>query len=125
MIDGVLSSEHEPTPALLEYRKALEPVHLVDGSTINDVRIINRYDFISLENMRCTGKVVGNGFNINLGEIPLPKVGAGQMVALSIPPLPTVEIPEDKHSFLELNFMLAEHKPWAEIGHEVAWMQIQ
>jgi beta-galactosidase len=124
VIDGVLSSLHEPTSALFEYRKALEPVQLANRSTFENVNIINRYDFISLSHLNCSYKIVGDGFSTEKEDVRLPDVAAGQIAALAIPKLPVNRIPKNIDSYLELSFTLDEDKPWAKAGDEIAWLQI-
>lgn len=49
IMDGLLNSEHNPTPGLIEYKKTIEPVHVV----INDKEVIvtNKYDFITTDHL--------------------------------------------------------------------------
>ncbi|KAL2841744.1 glycosyl hydrolases family 2, TIM barrel domain-containing protein [Aspergillus pseudoustus] len=130
IMDGLLTSEHQPGPGLLEYRKVVEPVQLVPGeasssSSIHSVRIVNRYDFRDLSHLRCTYKIVGDGFHIaGDDEIPLPALFPGQTADLEIPPLPLSTIPEGKDAFLELNFTAKEADLSWERGAEVAWLQV-
>lgn len=52
VMDGLLDSNHNPTPGLLEYAKAIEPVQTlsVEGT---EVRVVNRYDFLTLDHLEC------------------------------------------------------------------------
>ncbi|KAJ9130905.1 Glycoside hydrolase family 2 protein [Pleurostoma richardsiae] len=124
VMDGVTTSEHQPGPGLLEYQKALEPVQLVPSSTVEVLRIVNRYDFIDLGHLRCTSKIVGDGFAKDCGEISIPPTPAGSTSILSISPLPLSGLPDDKDSYLEVNFTLKDATPWAQRGAEIAWFQI-
>lgn len=45
-MDGLCNSEHEPTPGLIELKKAFQPVGL--GIVNRELTVQNRYDFISL-----------------------------------------------------------------------------
>lgn len=71
VMDGVLFSNHTPTPGLTEYAKAVEPVQtlLLDG---NQVTVVNRYDFIGLEHLKATWKIVADGKIVPGGEIEIP-----------------------------------------------------
>ena len=52
VMDGLLFSDHTPTPGLIEYKKAIEPVQVIGGGH-DRVDIINRYDFITLDHLQC------------------------------------------------------------------------
>ena len=53
VLDGLCFSDHTPTPGLLEYKKAIEPVQTLGLENGNQVRIINRYDFVTLDHLKC------------------------------------------------------------------------
>lgn len=72
VMDGLCFANHTPTPGLTEYRKAIEPVQTL-SITGNKVTIINRYDFVSLEHLKCTWRVVADGLVIEGNEIDIPK----------------------------------------------------
>jgi beta-galactosidase len=56
VMDGLLNSKHEPTPGLVELKKAYEPVELTileeDGQGV--LKIQNHYDFANLDNLVAT-----------------------------------------------------------------------
>jgi beta-galactosidase len=55
VLDGLLYSNHTPTPGLVELRKAYEPIHawFEDGK----IRLQNRFDFIGLEGVQAGYRV--------------------------------------------------------------------
>ncbi|ETS88073.1 hypothetical protein PFICI_01901 [Pestalotiopsis fici W106-1] len=71
VMDGVLFSDHTPTPGLLEYKKAIEPIKVISYTTTT-ATIINRYDFLSLDHVVCTYAILDDGKLIQSGEIELP-----------------------------------------------------
>jgi beta-galactosidase len=121
VMDGLVDSQHRPGPGLLEYKKAIEPVQFVESST-DTIRIINRYDFSTLDHLKCSWKIVGDGYGQQGSEIPLPTVLPGQAVDLPKPQISLEEIPGE--AYLELSFTLKASTSWAKQGHEVAWLQI-
>ncbi|UKZ74776.1 hypothetical protein TrVFT333_002446 [Trichoderma virens FT-333] len=123
-MDGVLDSEHQPGPALLEYQKALEPVQLVEGSKLDSVRIVNRYDFIDLGHLKCAYKIVGDGFSAAGTPLMLPHVLPGETALISLPALPLDKLSKNKDSFLEISFAHKHDSPWCKTGDEVAWFQL-
>lgn len=72
VMDGLCFSNHTPTPGLIEYKKAIEPVQTlsIDG---NRVTIINRYDFVSLDHLKCKWSIIADGENIEGREVEIPK----------------------------------------------------
>lgn len=72
VMDGLCFSDHTPTPGLVEYKKAIEPVQTlsIDGSKVT---IINRYDFIGLDHLKCHWAVVADGLTVEGAEVPVPK----------------------------------------------------
>lgn len=71
VLDGLLTSDHKPTPGLIEYKKAIEPVQVL-GGTAGSVEIINRYDLINLDHLRCHWSLVGDGFKTKGKEVKIP-----------------------------------------------------
>jgi beta-galactosidase len=122
ILDGLVSSDHTPTPGLLEYKKAIEPVQ-VKSRVGQEVTIINRYDIISLDHLKCAASIVGDGYKQSLGEITIP---------MDIPPhaeasllLPSLKTPRfDGESFIQLDFCLKKSSLWADSGHLVASSQL-
>lgn len=72
VMDGLIDSNHNPTPGLLEYKKAIEPVQTlrVDGKGI---QIVNRYDFLTLDHLDCTYSFIHDGGAIEEGVVEIPK----------------------------------------------------
>lgn len=123
VMDGLLFSNHTPTPGLVEYKKAIEPVQVLAGSTPKKVLIINRYDFLTLDHLICKWRLVGDGFTGSKQEIPIPKcINPGTTTALLIPSEHFDSISAE--CYLEVAFKLRDSTPWAEAGHEVAWGQV-
>lgn len=85
VMDGVLFSDHTPTPGLIEYKKAIEPIKVV-SYTATTATIINRYDFVSLDHVECTFHLIDNGKTVQKGTIELPSgLAPGQTAELSLP----------------------------------------
>lgn len=123
ILDGLVASNHTPTPGLIEYKKAIEPVQLksCEGQKIT---IINRYDTISLDHLQCTGFIVGDGFKKSLGEITIPTGILPHAEATLL--MPNLESPEfDSENFLQLDFRLKSATLWADCDHLVASSQLQ
>ncbi|KAK7427337.1 hypothetical protein QQZ08_006106 [Neonectria magnoliae] len=126
IMDGCVFSDHSPTPGLIEYAKAIEPVQSValDG---NKVTIINRYDFISLEHLVCSWEIVGDGVKTPGGEVPIPAgIKPHSEATLSIDSFDTAILKDLKtEAYLKLSFRLKEATAWAPANHQVAFGEFQ
>ncbi|THV05039.1 beta-galactosidase [Dendrothele bispora CBS 962.96] len=123
VMDGALFSDHTPTPGLIEYKKAIEPVQVLGGSE-KRVDIINRYDFLSLDHLKCEWHIVGDDFTIVGGDVVIPSgIQPGQIISLVIDNAPAAHsLPGE--AYLSVTFVTREDTPWALAGHEVANGQI-
>lgn len=126
VMDGVLFSDHTPTPGLLEYAKAIEPLQVISCLKGDKIEIINRYDFITLDHLKCEWSLVGDRDFIRTGgEIQIPNgIYPTDVAELTIPPEAIKDLAATE-IFLQLTFALRESTSWAKAGHEVAWGQIQ
>ena len=59
---------------------------------------------------------------LDSGELPIPRVGAGQRIQMSLPDhIFSYQSPDEV--FLTISFRLRSATPWADASHEVAWWQ--
>ena len=126
VLDGVLFSDHTPTPGLLEYKKAIEPVQVVSRLEDGKIKIINRYNFITLDHIKCDWSLIGDRNFIRAGgEIKISSgIQPGEVAELVIPSEALKDLPMSE-TYLQLTFTLRESTSWAKAGHEIAWEQIQ
>lgn len=63
VMDGLLNSEHEPTPGLHELKKVMQPVGFAFDEKEGKLSVENRYDFADLSHLSATYKIeaFGNG----------------------------------------------------------------
>jgi beta-galactosidase/beta-glucuronidase len=126
VMDGLLLSDSTPTPGLIEYKKILEPV-LVEAEAhslaAGEILLTNRYDFISLDHLVLSWKVMADEEELQAGFMLLPHIAAGEKVPLTLPF--TQPQARDKDVWLNLSFTLTRDCSWTRSGHEVAWAQFQ
>ncbi|KAE9411499.1 intracellular beta-galactosidase BgaD [Gymnopus androsaceus JB14] len=124
VMDGLLFSNHTPAPGLIEYKKAIEPVQLIGGNE-KKLEIINRYDFLTLDHLKCEWEVVGDGYTRPGTEIAIPTgIKPGKTATLVIDnPVQASSLPAGE-GYLTIIFTLKEATSWAPAGHEVANGQI-
>jgi beta-galactosidase len=129
VMDGLLYSDHTPTPGLHEAKKVFEPVKVILKDT--DLIIHNIHDFEDL------GSLVANitiwKLPTSIGDIckiiyegilDVPPVSAGQRVSIPVPETPTQQ--DGNHeTWLSISFKLRSSNCWGRAGYEVAWSQHQ
>jgi beta-galactosidase/evolved beta-galactosidase subunit alpha len=124
VMDGLLQSDHTPTPGLIEYKKVIEPILVQEiDLKVGTVSLLNRYDFSSLDHLSLSWSIAEDGHIIQAGTLPLAHIEAGSSATISIP----YEQPHaaDHDYWLNLSFRLAFDTSWASSGHEVAWAQFE
>ncbi|KAI0382418.1 glycoside hydrolase family 2 protein [Hypomontagnella monticulosa] len=122
IMDGVLHSDHTPTPGLIEYKKGLEPIK-VTSYTPQTATIVNRYDFIPLDHIECSYAILDEGkATSHTGSIALPSgIGPGQTAELVLPHLPTDFTGE---AVLQLSFHQRSSTASLPAGFEIAFEEI-
>ncbi|KAK5106919.1 hypothetical protein LTS08_001042 [Lithohypha guttulata] len=124
VMDGVLFSNHTPTPGLIEYSKAIEPVQVSDlrGETFT---IVNRYDTITLNHLGCEAILVGDNNRHLLGQIDIEQdIGPHTSCQVAIPTNFDLDSAGGER-YLQLDFRLKGATPWAEAGHLVCSSQLK
>ncbi|KAG7130368.1 Evolved beta-galactosidase subunit alpha like protein [Verticillium longisporum] len=125
VMDGLCFSDHTPTPGLVEYKKAIEPVQVL-GLDGDEVTVINRYDFLTLDHLTCHAHFLTENRRFAEISIAIPKgVKPHTKAMIKIPRPSEFYVAAGKEAFLNLRFSLQEPTAWAPAGHEVAWGDIQ
>ncbi|RBI59499.1 glycoside hydrolase family 2 [halophilic archaeon] len=124
-INGIVFPNREPSPALSEYKKVLEPVavDLVDSESAT-VNIRNRYDFRTLDHLNVAWSVTNNGIVIESGRLSLPTVPAGEHIEITVP-TDVTDLPGDGEYQLTLEFVFAGATQWCTSGHRIATSQFE
>ncbi|KAF7560158.1 hypothetical protein G7046_g3989 [Stylonectria norvegica] len=129
IMDGMLFSSHTPTPGLVEYAKAIEPVQSLSLSG-SRITIVNRYDFIGLEHLVCSWTIVSENKTI-LGSpggiVEIPKnIKPHTKATLTIDGVPIKLLRNFiGEVYLKLEFKLEKATNWAPAGHRVAFGEFQ
>ncbi|KFA64367.1 hypothetical protein S40285_02957 [Stachybotrys chlorohalonatus IBT 40285] len=118
IMDGVLCSNHKPTPGFTEYAKAIEPVQAL-SIVGNQVKIINRFDFLTLDHLICYWELVADGSKIPSGVKPHTE-------ATLILPSPQFDKlnTDGVEAYVNLTFHLKDATNWAPAGHQVTSCQL-
>lgn len=121
VMDGLVNSDHSPNAGLVEYKKAIEPVQLLESSD-KKAKFINRYDFVTLDHLQCKYMVVsdkeGEGESGTL-EVPAD-IAAGQTVEIELPKVSGTS----GEVLLNITFVLKEATPYLEKGFVIATAEV-
>ncbi len=124
--DGLLFPDRTSSPGMAAYKKVLEPVH-VDVLAVRadavELRLTNRYDFVSLDHLRIDWEVTEDGSVVKAGRLAPPAIGPGAATDITI----DVALPKRQPGalyHLTLHFVLAQATSWAAVNHEVAFAQV-
>lgn len=122
VMDGVLFSDHTPTPGLIEYKKAIEPVQAFLASK-GRFKITNRYDIINLGHLKCEAILVADGTRRSLGEIPVPRdLEPHTSVEQDLPDVDLASISGE--AFIQIDFRLRAATNWAQADHLISSTQL-
>ncbi len=117
--DGLLLPDRQPSPALFEYKKVIEPIRTTllqaDMSKIL-LQITNLYDFIDLSHVEMT-YIISNFYGFTFtGEAAIPNVNAGESVTLELAVPKFILEPNTKY-YLNVRFSLNDNCAYATKGH--------
>ncbi|PKS11322.1 hypothetical protein jhhlp_003084 [Lomentospora prolificans] len=121
-MDGLLHSDHTPTPGLIEYRKAVEPVQTL-WLKGDELTIVNRYDHIELDHLDCSWVIVDEVGTSKETTADIPKgVKPHTEATIKLKGLPSKLGGE---TYVRISFKLREETNWCKAGTEVAFGQHQ
>ncbi|KAI2463559.1 glycoside hydrolase family 2 protein [Annulohypoxylon bovei var. microspora] len=121
VMDGLCNSSHLPGPGLSEYGKAIEPIQVL-GVQGTAVTIINRYDFLTLDHVRCFWELISDRQQIIGNEIFIPAAVKPHTKATIV--LGGTPRTLSANTWLSLEFMVRNGTKWAPPGRVIARSQI-
>jgi len=120
-IDGLIMPDGTPSPSLYEYKKVIEPVQTecIDiGKGI--FRLINRYDFVSLDHLNLTCSLFEDDRLIEALDVELPKIGGRETAEIQLPVGQDIEKVSGAKYYFVFSYKLNQDTSWAAKGHELA-----
>ena len=125
VIDGMVMPDRTPSPALMEYKKVIEPIRVSDFSLDKlTVLIENRYDFSDLEHIHAQWELTDGEKLIAQGKLDVSSIKAREKRTVSVPLSDLLSTYcQQSGAILTIKFLQASDTEWAPIGHEIAWEQ--
>jgi beta-galactosidase/beta-glucuronidase len=124
VIDGLARPDRQPSPALAELKKVIEPVVVSDFNfEEKTIQVQNRYDFTDLAKLQCQWLIEADGTIIESGIVDVPEIAANMKNVIELPiRVPSVVL-NNTDFWLNLVWTTKETTLWAASGHTVAWSQ--
>ncbi|KAK3303387.1 glycoside hydrolase family 2 protein [Chaetomium strumarium] len=125
VLDGLCRSDHSPGRGLLEYSKAIQPVQILGLEDGNKVRIVNRYDFVTLDRLTCRYMLM-DAFGVNITSPATVRIPSNiEPHTEALLDIPALKPPYTGFAYLILSFELSEATGCCTAGWRVATAQIQ
>ncbi|MFX1454539.1 MAG: glycoside hydrolase family 2 TIM barrel-domain containing protein [Promethearchaeota archaeon] len=124
-INGIVLPDRKPHPALFEVRKVYQNIKVIPVDLINGkIKILNKYDFKSLDFVNIRWELIANGIKIQEGKLERLNIKPKDYMDIFIPLThPTLSSNTEYH--LKISFFLREDTIWATKGHLLAWDQFK
>lgn len=121
-VDGLIFPDRRVGTGLLEYKNVIRPVRAsIEDLNSGKIYFENKLDFTNLKDyLKVTYDVVCNGHTVGSGVIEDLDIPAGTGKAVSV----SFNLPSDGISYLNLNYILKEDKPYASKGHSLGFDQL-
>ncbi|MEH7305653.1 beta-galactosidase subunit alpha [Neobacillus drentensis] len=120
-IDGLIMPDGTPSPSLYEYKKVIEPVQTEWIDTEKGIfRLINRYDFLSLDHLNLTCSLFEDDRLIEAFDIELPKMAGRETAEIQLTVGQDIEKVSGANYYLVFSYKLNQDTSWAAKGHELA-----
>ena len=119
-LNGVVFPDRSIHPSIFEVKRAYQYVGFETVPFNQDrIKVINKYDFISLEDFDLQWELTAGGQLVESGVIPLPDVAPGGSSYIE-PGISKGVADPSKEYFLNLAVISREEAPLVPAGHEVA-----
>jgi beta-galactosidase len=126
--NGLVFPDRSEKPVLAECAKLFQPISADSEHPLSGrVTVRNRQDFTDLSGIDLRWAIQVEGEAILAGKRALPAIAPGACAEVDLKFPWTDEIRSglaDGESFLLLEFLLSEPRPWAPAGHRIAWEQL-
>jgi len=125
LMNGLVSSDRVPHPGLHELKKVHQYINIsaIDLSR-GEIKVTNGYAFKNLSEFDGFWELNGDDLLLGSGKLPNLDIKPFESRIVTLP-LPEITPQPGVEHWLNLSFRLPQDKPWAKLGHEVAWEQFK
>ncbi|KAL2783965.1 glycosyl hydrolases family 2, TIM barrel domain-containing protein [Aspergillus keveii] len=128
VMDGLLRSDHTPSPGMVEYKKVIEPVTIENFDIeTGKVTLRSHYFFSDFSHLVGFWSVTGRDQEATeTKSLALPNVAPNSTGVLQLPQecLEILESHASHDAWINLSFRLKSDSAWAPAGHEISWSQL-
>jgi evolved beta-galactosidase subunit alpha len=125
-IDGMIMPDRTPSPALLEYKKVIEPVETAAVDLEKGMlRLRNRYDFITLDYLDLVYSIVKDDKVIYSSSTEIKGIEARSEKEIMLEYPLDFPVEEETDYYLNISYVLNKELNWARRGHELATAQFK
>jgi len=124
-INGIVLPDRTPNPALYEVKKLYQNIKVIPVDLLNGkVKILNKYNFKSLDFANGRWELTANGIIIQEGKMKRFNIKPKNTKDVIIP-FKQPELSPNTEYHLKIVFLLGEDMLWAKKGHILAWDQFK
>ena len=124
-INGIVLPDRTPNPALHELKKVYQNIKVISDDLLKGkVRILNKYNFESIDFAEIRWELTANGKKIQEGKVERLDVKPKEFRDLTIP-FTQPELSPNTEYHIKIVFLLREDTLWAKKGHIFAWDQFK
>lgn len=125
-IDGLLMPDRTPSPALLEYKKVIEPVHTYAVDLEKGLlKVENKYDFIPLDHLTLHYEITLNDTVLSSGEFSLLSIPARSAKEIELPLKIDYKRAYAGDVLLTISYSTNRFTDWSPAGHVLATAQFE
>lgn len=122
-MNGVVSADQTPQPALWEVKKVYQQVHFeAENLAEGKVEIQNDYNFTNLSDFEARWQLTENGKSIRGGVFSNIDIAPNSSSTV-LAPVNDIEPKPAKEYHLKISLHLKNKTKWAPSGHTIAWHQ--
>lgn len=120
--DGLVDATRKPRPALLDFKKVIEPLAITIAANWTTFTVANKFDFADTSAVRFRYTVEVDGGTLDGGPVDVAPLAPRTESTIGLPE-GLAELARDAAAVLTVRAELAEDTEWAAAGHELAWGQ--
>ena len=122
--DGMFFPDRSPKPALSEFKYIAAPIRITAKNLKSGrFELFNKQFFLDLRGYKLRYEVTVNGKVTTTGDVKVPVIKARRSAVIVVPSKALRAGTGAGDRFITFSLTSSISRPWAHIGHEVAWYQ--